>query len=141
MTASVFLTATGVLAIGSAWFFFRPLRARSEKDPSPASRWQEQSERNAETPTKMPTHRAVAICPGAFSCEAVRQREEKRYLSGDAPFLPLRECDQAACECTYEHFDDRRADEDRRDTYAAYSGFDPLQDKKERRVRKERRKR
>ena len=141
MYASVFLTATGVLAIGSAWFFFRPLRARSESDLPPASRWQDQSERIAQTPTTMPTHRAVAICPGAFSCEAVRQHEEKRYLSGDAPFLPLRECDQAACECTYEHLDDRRADEDRRNTYAAYSGFDPLQDKEERRVRKERRKR
>jgi hypothetical protein len=55
--------------------------------------------------------------------------------------LPLRECDQANCECIYEHYDDRRAEEDRRNTYAAYSGFDPMQGQEERRDRNERRKR
>ena len=140
MAASVFFTATGILAIGSAWFFFRPLRARTQNDMSSASRWQDQSERIARTPTNMPTHRAVSICPGVVSCQAVRQHGETRFLSGDAPLLPLRECDQSNCECIYEHYDDRRGEDDRRNTYAAYSGFDPIQGKEERRDKDERRK-
>lgn len=141
MYASVFLAATGVVAIGSVWFLVRPRLARNEDKLSAASRWQEESDRVAQLPAAMPTHRAVSICPGPFSCEVARQHEDKPFLSGEAPFLPLTECDQATCECTYEHHDDRRGDEDRRNTYAAYSGFDPMQDKEDRRIRKERRER
>jgi len=141
MFESVFLTAAGILAIGSAWLFLRPRLARSEEDPSPTARWQEQSELSAQTQTAMPTHRAVAIIPGAFCCKAIQQHEDKRYLSGDAPLLPLADCDQEACECTYEHLNDRRSEEDRRNTYSAYSGFDPIQDRDERRLKKERRER
>jgi hypothetical protein len=141
MYESVFLTVAGVLAIGSAWVFLRPRLARSEDDLSPSARWREESELSSQSPTTMPTHRAVAVTPGAFCCKAVQQLEDQRYLSGDAPLLPLSECDQAACECTYEHHDDRRSDEDRRNTYAAYSGFDPMQDRNERRLETDRRER
>ena len=95
----------------------------------------------AQVTKRQPTHRAVSICPGAFGCQAIRELEETRYLSGDAPMLPLRECDQETCECTYEHHEDRRAEEDRRNTYAAYNGFDPIQDREERREKRERRER
>jgi len=141
MYASVIVTATGVLAIGSAWFFVRPFFARKTKQQqqSPSSRWQERSAKAKQVMKPQPTHRAVSVCPGAFSCQAIRELEETRYLSGDAPMLPLRECDQEKCKCVYEHHDDRRAEEDRRNTFAAYNGFDPIQDREERRERKERR--
>ena len=53
---------------------------------------------------------AVAIQPGPKRCEAVTERLGTRYLSKDAPQLPLRECTEPACTCRYRHHDDRRLD-------------------------------
>ena len=53
---------------------------------------------------------AVEIRCGPRSCEAVRAAAGRRYLPGEAPPLPLAECDCAArCECRYRHHEDRRA--------------------------------
>ena len=51
---------------------------------------------------------AVAIVATARSCEAARACKERRFLSADAPALPLEGCDAARCDCRYGHFDDRR---------------------------------
>lgn len=51
---------------------------------------------------------AVAIVPGATHCQAVEAIKGRRILSSEAPILPLRECDVAACKCKYRHHDDRR---------------------------------
>lgn len=55
---------------------------------------------------------AVCISTGEMdSCEAVKDLEGVRFLSEDAPMLPLRECtNPAGCRCKYQHFDDRRTD-------------------------------
>lgn len=53
--------------------------------------------------------RAVRIVPGAGACIAVDKVRETRYLTRDAPRLPLRECDrQDKCQCKYQHLPDRR---------------------------------
>ena len=50
------------------------------------------------------------------ACDAVISIENVRFLSDDAPMLPLNECsDPARCRCTYVHYDDRRT-EPRRET-------------------------
>jgi hypothetical protein len=139
MNASVIYAAAGVLAIGSVWFFVRPLFARKDDDQSSSFSWQEQPERAVQVAKALPTHRAVSIRPGAVSCYGVNQHLEQRFLTGDALLLPLPECDQTNCECIYEHHDDRRSDCDRRINYGVISGFDPIQDKDDRRVRKDRR--
>ncbi len=51
---------------------------------------------------------AVAVVPGDSACAAAHACENKRFLSVDAPRLPLAECDAAVCDCTYRHFADRR---------------------------------
>jgi len=51
---------------------------------------------------------AVAIVPGATRCQAAEAAKGRRFLSAEAPTLPLRECDTAACTCKYRHYDDRR---------------------------------
>ena len=51
---------------------------------------------------------AVCIAPGERACDAARLLAGRRFLSRDAPALPLKNCDNAACTCRYEHFDDRR---------------------------------
>jgi hypothetical protein len=51
---------------------------------------------------------AVGIVPTARSCDAARACRDRRYLSAEAPALPLKGCDAVRCECRYGHFDDRR---------------------------------
>lgn len=51
---------------------------------------------------------AVSIVADPRSCEAARQLEGKRFLSREAPTLPLRDCGRTDCRCRYQHHDDRR---------------------------------
>lgn len=51
---------------------------------------------------------AVSIVPGSQSCAGAAGLARKRFLSREAPSLPLKACDQAQCTCHYEHHDDRR---------------------------------
>ena len=51
---------------------------------------------------------AVAIRTGNTACPAVRKVAGKRYLSAEAPRLPLDGCSCENCECVYLHFRDRR---------------------------------
>jgi hypothetical protein len=52
---------------------------------------------------------AVAIRPRGGSCEAVQACKTARYLSQEAPRLPLAECTASdTCTCVYKHHDDRR---------------------------------
>lgn len=74
-------------------------------------------------PGNNPYH-CVAVKIPYDACEAVMQLHGKRFLSAEAPQLPLAGCDQH-CECTFKHYDDRRQ-EDRRDAFNSsgihYSG-------------------
>ena len=53
--------------------------------------------------------RAVSIEPAHISCVAVRLAGSQRFLSEEAPALPLAECTEAECECRYVHHSDRRS--------------------------------
>jgi hypothetical protein len=59
---------------------------------------------------KQPRNRwhAVAILPGAGCCKAAESARGRRFLSTEAPLLPLRACDVGACTCKYRHHEDRR---------------------------------
>ena len=53
--------------------------------------------------------RAVAILASDSACEAARQLRGKRFLTREAPRLPLAECiKQDQCQCKYRHLRDRR---------------------------------
>jgi hypothetical protein len=53
---------------------------------------------------------AVSIVTGRWCCEAARGRIGMRYLSREAPRLPLPQCTAAeSCTCMYKHHSDRRA--------------------------------
>lgn len=49
-------------------------------------------------------------------CQAVKDLEGKRFLSAEAPTLPLQQCDNSKCHCDYIHHEDRRCDDRRNDT-------------------------
>jgi hypothetical protein len=61
-------------------------------------------------PAKKPInpHHAVTIVPGPRACAAARELRDHRFLSREAPVLPLKNCDSKECTCRYEHYDDRR---------------------------------
>jgi hypothetical protein len=53
---------------------------------------------------------AVTIVAPAKACEAALACKGKRFLSSEAPRLPLKQCDAARCNCKYRHFPDRRGE-------------------------------
>jgi hypothetical protein len=57
---------------------------------------------------KKATYHAVSIAPGPKCCAAANVARGKRFLSREAPKLPLAGCDRADCTCRYEHHEDRR---------------------------------
>lgn len=58
----------------------------------------------------------VAIQTKGRCCAAAAERKHRRFLSQDAPSLPLSECTMPGqCQCVYAHFKDRRT-EPRRDS-------------------------
>jgi hypothetical protein len=60
------------------------------------------------TKTRSPWH-AVSVISTSGSCEAARALKGKRFLSAEAPRLPLAECPLAdTCRCKYRKHTDRR---------------------------------
>jgi len=53
-------------------------------------------------------YHSVTLAPGLRSCAAVAALRKRRFLSREAPVLPLKGCDRNDCECRYQHHDDRR---------------------------------
>ena len=72
--------------------------------------------RHVEADRKFTPHRCVSIRYGTKACQAVKRLEGKRFLSAEAPSLPLLDCEVEHCRCRYVDFGDRRQG-GRRDTY------------------------
>jgi hypothetical protein len=53
-------------------------------------------------------HHAVSIVPGHRACPEAQALQGQRFLSREAPALPLRGCGAGKCTCRYEHYQDRR---------------------------------
>jgi len=72
-------------------------------------------------------YRAVSIVPNASACADAKRLRRFRYLSSEAPRLPLPQCPQPlTCSCSYSKFPDRRSAE-RRDIASSgrwYMGLD-----------------
>jgi len=75
----------------------KALFGREAPEPTPAA------------PRKAPNKfHSVTIAPGTRACAAARELQGQRFLSREAPPLPLKNCGSPQCECHYEHYDDRR---------------------------------
>jgi hypothetical protein len=59
-------------------------------------------------PRTVNPYHAVSILPGANACGAAFRFAGKRYLSRQAPPLPLPACDAFHCTCRFKHHKDRR---------------------------------
>jgi len=69
------------------------------------------SKDKAALPRPRYTAKSIAICTNA--CAAATRLRNKSYLVGEAPELPLPNCDRT-CYCKYVDHDDRRIKDDRR---------------------------
>ena len=67
----------------------------------------EKADRRASSRAGNPFH-AVSIHPHAQSCPAAELIKGQRFLSEQAPGLPLEDCTAASCNCRYVHHVDRR---------------------------------
>jgi hypothetical protein len=53
-------------------------------------------------------YHAVSVIPGSDACAAAYRFSGQKFLSRQAPRLPLPTCDVARCECRFKHYKDRR---------------------------------
>lgn len=83
------------------------------------------------------SYHCVEVKTGLHACETAHRLGGVRYLSDEAPVLPVSGCTAHKCTCRYVHHDDRR-DDDRRNPYGQWSGT-PAAVVSERRSRIERR--
>ncbi len=116
MSLLAWIALGACVAIAMSWLLRR--RAANGHSPPRAAR-AEASARRASA------FHAVSIRPGLICCGAAEKLAGQRFLSVEAPELPLEGCDADRCECVYVHHDDRRSGHDRRDRWSTYAGFDP----------------
>jgi hypothetical protein len=70
-------------------------------------------------------HHAVSVVPGVHACLEARALQGQRFLSREAPALPLMGCNSGRCTCRYEHHEDRRKGGRRAsDLAVAIDGYD-----------------
>jgi len=63
-----------------------------------------------------PWHGVSVVAPPE-ACAAAEELRGKRYLSSEAPSLPLPQCPSPTlCHCVYRHFSDRRSNSFRRES-------------------------
>jgi hypothetical protein len=65
-------------------------------------------DRRASLGANHPFH-AVSIGPAPGSCAVAQSMRSQRYLSEEAPSLPLVNCTASQCQCRYMHYPDRRS--------------------------------
>ena len=61
------------------------------------------------TPHRAHPYHAVSIHTGSAACLQAKALKRKRFLSSEAPQLPLAGCTSGKCHCVYQHHPDRRA--------------------------------
>ena len=64
--------------------------------------------RSAKNGFAVPSYRSVSIVCGSGACESAKALSEKRFLSSEAPMIPLPDCNSSTCTCKYVHYQDRR---------------------------------
>jgi hypothetical protein len=88
-----------VVSAVTVWWLWP--RAKTQRRPPP------QPSRNSHT------YHCVSIRYRSDACEEVRKLRDYRFLSNEAPALPLPDCRTEQCRCQYVHHDDRRMDDRR----------------------------
>jgi hypothetical protein len=73
--------------------------------------WRRRARRTIPTQGVRNLFHGVEIRTSEDCCHAAAAIEGQRFLSDEAPLLPLEDCDRrASCRCRYRHFADRRTE-------------------------------
>ena len=103
------------------WLFLKRFKANSSSTHKPAST----------TSKRKKEFGAVSIKTGPRACTAAKYLRGKRFISSQAPALPLSECDISDCKCKYDYYKDRRSEDDRRFPSAIMQSVFSDKDKRE----------
>jgi hypothetical protein len=109
----------------SRWSLGGLFRLKSRTDPKPQDKSASQSGKYkavGEPAAASNPYHAVSIVPGLESCAASHRFTGMRFLSRQAPKLPLPSCDAAHCTCRFKHHKDRRTGPRRRDEQGMMHG-------------------
>ena len=120
-----------IVILALSFLLFRRTSASTKKRPP-------RSNRRGKVQPDSRFH-AVSLKFSSAACEAANEIEGKRFLSREAPRIPLQECDVPACKCHFIHHNDRRVADDRREQYRQVNIGDTGIIQMERRHRGERR--
>ena len=122
------MTALGWITLGTTIGIVSPLiylRARNRPPGKSAGGSADRKHPAPPGPTPSSPYAAVSIYPCLEACPAAWKIQGERFLAGQVPKLPLAECDQATCSCSYREHEDRRTGEERRDMWGHFGGFRP----------------
>ncbi len=98
-----------VLVLLVGWLFIRRRQSKKTVVVKPRRR----------APTRKKSYHAVSIKFDSRACMAAKTMEGQRFLSSEAPRLPLPDCDVTECLCHFAHYKDRRVNKDRRNVFSA----------------------
>ena len=107
---------TSIVAIAALILLYLFVRRRGSSENV---RPDQQQKTNVKPTSKF---HAVSIKYKNNACEAARKMEGRRFLSSAAPRIPLPDCDALECNCKFIHHKDRRAADDRRNSYGQSFG-------------------
>lgn len=80
---------------------------------------------------------AVSIVPGRACCRASTGLGKQRFLTREAPLLPLQDCTASEqCQCRYQKHEDRRQPERRQALWIAPHSSMPVGDRRKQRGRR-----
>jgi len=136
MTAFAWIIISTAIGVGSLWLYLRAKNQSRQGLPGDSAKRSQPAQSGTGATGR---YAAVTIYPCLEACPAAWKLQDVRYVSSEAPTLPLTDCDQATCKCRYRKYDDRRDAEDRRDQWGQFGGFLPQDGNDNRRVGRNRR--
>lgn len=103
-----------IIALSILWVVVAALGYRFVRDARTAAKVRERQAKKSRPPVpERHKYHAVTVAQGRAACANSTGLAGRRFLSREAPPLPLPGCTAQSCRCRYIHHADRRA-EDRR---------------------------
>ena len=107
-----------IALIGVVWFLVRKRKSSQDSAAGKADAKRIVADQST-------SYHAVSIQPGPQACAAAKELRGRKFLSHEAPQLPLADCSSGYCQCRFTHHTDRRGTADRRSELPRGFGVGP----------------